>query len=205
MVNSSKKISVFRWGFELACKLVEFYFHNPEFKRKLGGWEYKNKFYPDYLSVGGASFAIFKKAQQYCNGIGIDIGAGYWPLPGALPVDNQRGPGVEHIISDFEENSLDYVFSSHCLEHIEESQWREALLEWISKLKNNGILFLYLPHPECEIWHPGTPFVGDSHKWIPTPQVIKDFLTANGLFIIEYDDGPDAMQSFYVCAQKSQS
>ena len=103
-------------------------------------------------------------------------------------------------VSDLEDDSLDYVFSSHCLEHIE--NWRETLREWIEKLKPGGILFLYLPHPDCAIWWPGSPFVGSGHKWVPTPQVVKQALLELGMEIVQFDDGPDAMYSFYVCGQK---
>src|SRR5438067_457437 len=83
-----------------------------------------------------------------------------------------RGPGAERWIGDFEDGSLDYVFSSHCLEHIE--VWRTALAEWVRKLRPSGHILLYLPHPDCAIWRPGSPFVGDGHKWVPTLGAIED-------------------------------
>jgi len=173
---------------------------HPELERKPGGWVYKKKFYPDYLTIGGASQAIFPKALRFCKGAGVDIGAGFWPLPGATSIDSARGPGLGTGISTFTKGSLDYIFSSHCLEHIPD--WQQALDEWLEKLKIGGIVFLYLPHPECEIWHPGSPFVGNEHRWIPEPEVIKQALTERGCRIIKFDDGPDAMQSFFVCAEK---
>ena len=173
---------------------------HPDLERMPGGWLYKGKYYPDYLTVGGASHAIFRQAFEFCRGQGIDIGAGLWPLPGAVPVDVWRGMGTRMSITDFEDGSLEYVFSSHCLEHIE--KWRDSLDEWVKKLKPGGIIFLYLPHPDCAIWHPGSPFVGDGHKWIPMPNIIKQTLRELGCKIVQFDDGPDAMQSFYVCARK---
>jgi SAM-dependent methyltransferase len=165
-----------------------------------GGWLYEGKFYPDYLTVGGAGFAIFEKALKYCQGRGIDVGAGFWPLPGSIPVDSDRGPGLRHSMSDFGSGTLDYVFSSHCLEHIE--NWQEALAEWITKLKPGGKIFLYLPHPECAIWRPGSPFVGDNHKWKPTAGVIRQALEELDCDILEFYEGPDMMQSFFVCGTK---
>lgn len=173
---------------------------NPKLKRLPGGWVYNNQFYPDYLTVGGAGFAVFHKALSVCQGTGIDVGAGYWPLPGSIPIDDSRGPGKGNSIDDFQDNSLDYIFSSHCLEHI--ARWQGALDEWIKRLKPGGIIFLYLPHPACEIWHPGSPFIGDGHKWIPNPDVIKKVLHEFSCTIELFDDGPDAMQSFYVCGRK---
>jgi len=176
---------------------------HPELARKPGGWIYRGKFYPDYLTVGGASPVIFSVALKYCQGRGIDVGAGLWPLPGAIPLDLERGAGSGRKVADFDDLSLDYVFSSHCLEHIE--NWRPALIDWIKKLKPGGTLFLYLPHPECAIWHPGSPFVGTGHKWIPDPEIIRAALGEFNFKIVAADDGPDAMQSFFVCAKKPAS
>lgn len=177
------------------------YLHShSDFRRIPGGWFYKGQVYPDYLTVGGASYAIFRTARKFCKGQGVDIGAGLWPLPDAVPVDACRGPGCGKSISDFGDSSLDYIFSSHCLEHIE--RWQEALQEWVSKLKPGGIIFLYLPHPECAIWNQGSPFVGDRHKWIPTADMVIAAVERFGCEVIDRDDGPDAMFSFYICGQK---
>lgn len=171
-----------------------------DLKRRPGGWEYLGKFYPDYLTVGGASHAIFRTASQFCHGKGVDVGAGLWPLPGSTPVDLLRGPGANSTLADIADNSLDYIFSSHCLEHIK--QWHAELDCWISKLKHGGIVFIYLPHPECAIWHPGSPMVGNGHVWQPDVATVKQALLSRGCQMEAYDDGPDAMMSFFVCAQK---
>lgn len=171
----------------------------PSVQRKPGGWEFEGRFYPDYLFVGGASFAIHRMALKLCKGVGLDIGAGLWPLPGAVAVDLERGPGHGRTLEEFPAHSQDYVFSSHCLEHI--VAWQEALQGWVKKLKPGGRLFLYLPHPTCGIWRPGAPFVGDGHKWAPTPEIIKTAAGELGGRIIACDDGPDAMESFFVCAE----
>lgn len=175
---------------------------HPDLRRKPGGWVYQGRFYPDYLTVGGAGPAIFKTALQWCQGTGIDVGAGLWGLPGATPCDVWRGAGFGRSLDDMPSESLDYVFSSHCLEHVE--LWQDTLAGWIRPLKSGGVVFLYLPHPDCAIWHPGSPFVGDGHKWIPTPAVIEAALVKLGLEIIGSDRGPDAMQSFYVCARRKE-
>lgn len=175
----------------------------PTVKRQPGGWHYEGRFYPDYLFVGGASFAIHREAQRLCRGRGVDIGAGLWPLPGAIAVDVERGPGKGRTLGDFPDGTLDFVFSSHCLEHIDD--WRGALDAWIRKLRPDGVLFLYLPHPDCAIWHPGSPFVGDGHKWKPTPEILDWEVLQRGGRVIARDDGPDAMHSFFVCAAFSAS
>lgn len=183
-------------------RVYRFLNRHPDLERRPGGWIYKGEFYPDYLTAGGASHAIFREALRFCRGTGVDFGAGLWPLPSAIPVDSWRGAGKGRDISDFEDHSLDYVFSSHCLEHIE--NWQEPLNKLVKKLKMRGIIFLYLPHPDCAIWHPGSPFVGDGHKWIPKPETVISALLKLGCEIISHDDGPDAMYSFHVCGRKTE-
>ena len=168
--------------------------------RVKGGWIYEGEFYPDYLTMGGNTFAISRTALKYCKGQGIDIGAVYWPLPGSTPIDTEQGPGTANKIEDISEGSQDYVFSSHCLEHIE--NWEGALDIWISKLKPGGIFFLYLPHPSCKLWHMSNPFMSGIHKWVPEPETIGNALLQRGLTIVEKDDGPDHFYSFFFCARK---
>jgi SAM-dependent methyltransferase len=176
---------------------------NEQVRRVPGGWIYEGGFYPDYLTVGGASHTIAPKALEWCTGSGIDIGAGLWPLPGATPVDIWRGPGVSTLISEVPPASVDFVFSSHCLEHI--ANWEDALATWTSKLRPGGTLFLYLPHPDCAMWRPGSAFVGDEHKWAPTPELIRTAMLELGLSIVAEHEGPDTMQSFFVCARSGAS
>ncbi len=176
---------------------------HPDVERTDGGWIYGGDFYPDYLHMGGASHQIAGVASKLCKGHGADIGAGIWPLPGATPVDIWRGPGAQHSIDEFKAGELDYVFSSHCLEHIDD--WRGALSSWVELLRPGGTIFLYLPHPKCKIWEPGSAFVGDAHVWAPSPSVIKEFLEGEGFEIGAFDDGPDHYMSFYVCGRKAAS
>lgn len=169
-------------------------------KRVPGGWIYEDEFYPDYLTVGGNAYAIRRTALKYCKGSGLDIGASHWPLTGSTPIDTETGPGTANRIEDIAENSHDYVFSSHCLEHIED--WQSALDMWIGKIKPGGILFLYLPHPSCKLWHMDNPMMKGIHKWVPTPEIIEDELQKKGLEIIDKDEGPDHFFSFFICARK---
>jgi len=169
-------------------------------KRVPGGWIYEDEFYPDYLTVGGNTFAIKRTALKYCLGNGLDIGAAFWPLPGSTPIDTEQGPGTANRIEDIPKNSQDYVFSSHCLEHIE--NWNEALDTWISKLKPEGILFLYLPHPTCKLWHKSNPQMSNIHAWVPTYEIIVDELQKRKIKIIDRDEGPDHFYSFFVCGRK---
>ena len=61
----------------------------------------------------------------------------------------------------FGAGSMDYVFSSHCLEHIE-NDW-QALREWWRVLKSGGYLVLYLPHRDV---YPLTNNPDHKHRYV---------------------------------------
>jgi SAM-dependent methyltransferase len=171
-------------------------------RRTVGGssfYEYRGKLYPVHLNQGNAQSYIREKALALCRGRGIDVGASDWPFPGAIPIQQEKKRNAFRL-DDIAPGSLDFVFSSHCLEHI--VQWQDALALWISKLKPEGILFLYLPHEDMELWHPGAPWAGPSHKWIPTWQAIVPFLESQGMEIVDVDRGHDDFWSFHVAARR---
>lgn len=168
-------------------------------KRVLGGWEWNGKFYPDYLTIGGACYGAFRIAKKWCQGEGVDVGAGGWPFPGSKPIDPSWYPNglkLEMVMP----NSQDYVFTSHTLEHIKD--WQKAITDFVSKIKVGGVLFIYLPHPECGLWRMENPFMRQHHEWVPEPPIIKNALKTLGLEIVDHDDGPDVMMSFFVCVRK---
>ena len=71
------------------------------------------------------------------NSIGFDISNK------SLKFCEAKGKTVIKSISEIDENSIDVIFSSHCLEHVPNPY--ETLLSLHSKLKNNGKLILVLP------------------------------------------------------------
>lgn len=92
----------------------------------------------------------------YAQGRGLDIGCGprkcWWRMIG---VDNlvdyggQRPPSVDVVaegdkLDMFADKTMDFVFSSHFLEHVVDT--KACLLEWWRVLKPGGNLILYLPH-----------------------------------------------------------
>ena len=162
-------------------------------------YKYRGFPYPGYLKKGNAVSFILDKTKQYCRGRGIDVGADRWSLPGAIPVQNEKHQNA-YKLDNFPDSSLDYVFSSHCLEHLD--RWQYALRLWIEKLRINGILFLYLPHESMPLWHPGGAWVNDAHKWIPTYEIVNNFLIDNGVEVIEYNPQKDKYWSFHIVAKK---
>lgn len=111
-------------------------------------FEYLGRLYPEYIRDGNACRFILPMAQHFCQGRGLDVGSGQWPMPGAVPVELADGGNAMAL----PEGLYDYVFSSHCLEHLPNPV--AALEHWRSRLKPGGVLFLYLPHPDMEYWLP---------------------------------------------------
>lgn len=111
-------------------------------------YEYKGNLYPDYLKNGNAARFAIPAAVHFCRGDGLDIGAGRWPLPGAEPVEISNGGNA----MELPKGPFDYIFSSHCLEHLNDPV--SALEHWKTRLRSGGVLFLYLPHRDCEYWRP---------------------------------------------------
>ena len=77
------------------------------------------------------------------TGKGIDIGAGVWPVrPDVQPFDQVHGD-ANHITRYVEPASYDYVFSSHCLEHMRDPD--HALQEWWKLVKPGGSMLVVVP------------------------------------------------------------
>lgn len=105
----------------------------------------------------------------YTRGSGLDIGCGpFKAYPHFIGVDNHDhvarfgwpAQGVD-VVADcrqmrmFADGGLDFVFSSHTLEHIEDH--KAALAEWWRVIRVGGHLVLYLPHRDLypNIGQPG--------------------------------------------------
>jgi len=113
---------------------------------------YKDKQYPDYIRRGNAVEHIIPTAQKFCKGVGLDVGGTIeWHFPDALIV-NKIYSAYDALNLPTTEVGYDYIFSSHCLEHVD--NYIEVLEYWLSKIRPQGQLFLYLPHPEMDYWRP---------------------------------------------------
>ncbi|WP_161971419.1 class I SAM-dependent methyltransferase [Synechococcus sp. BS56D] len=110
--------------------------------------EYKK--YPHYFTVGAAIQYCLDDAQLYCKGRGIDIGSGSYPFPGARPIEQSPHEDALNICEI--DSSLQFVFSSHCLEHIPKEQWPLFFGECFRVLQPGGILYLYLPARASMFW-----------------------------------------------------
>lgn len=158
---------------------------------------YNGKDYPHFQAEGNASQFAIPYAKHFCKGVGVDIGCNRqeWCYPGAHGVDLNFKDGNDAY--NFSYDNLDYVYSSHCLEHLPD--WITALDYWTSKLKQGGILFLYLPHYNQEYWRPWN---NRKHLHVFTPEIITDYMKSRGYINVFHSDR-DMNDSFMVVGEIS--
>jgi SAM-dependent methyltransferase len=147
--------------------------------------------------AGAVNETIFRRLEfnqviQFTKGVGIDIGCGLNKIhSAAIGIDFQLGdkdfgyPFGANIkvpknkdwlpLPWFKDESLDFVFSSHCLEHF--SKPKEAVREIFRLLKPGGYLVLILPDMR---YYPkkGEARANPDHEWDCYPQVLVDIVTS---------------------------
>ena len=101
---------------------------------------------------------------QKLIGHGLDIGAGddpFRPVAGTCRSwDQKHGHGDATNLIGIEANSLDYIYSSHCLEHLPDPT--AALRRWIEVIKPQG--FLYIVVPDFDLYEGGQKICNPFHK-----------------------------------------
>lgn len=162
---------------------------------------------------GKEASKIRYQAWMYTSGIGLDIGCGDDKIaPNAIGIDTQHFAGIPlgsmiasgEKLPQFADASMDFVFSSHFLEHV--ADYKAALKEWWRVLKVGGRLILYLPHKD---YYPniGQPGANPDHKHDFHPNDIKQALfevLGNTFDVVEDQDRIDRDEySFYIVIRKS--
>ena len=157
--------------------------------------QFNNKDYFHFQSTGNSARFVIPFAEELCKGKGYDIGAGQidWALDGSFIIDPRIPPGLDG--NNLPEEQVDYIFSSHCLEHCD--NWVDTLEHWLSRIRLGGVLFLYLPDYSQEYWRSWS---NRKHKHNLHPEEIKDFLESKGLKV--FVSGVDLNNSFSVVAFK---
>lgn len=159
--------------------------------------EYKGKLYPSFQTQGNASKYAIPFAQEVCTGVGYDIGCmkKEWSFPGSIPIDLSFDD--DYHATNLPRIGVDYIFSSHCLEHLQD--WVDVMDYWYEVLNPNGTLFLYLPDYSQEYWRPWN---NKKHKNIFTSQIIHDYMTDKG-YINIFKSEVDLLNSFMIMGQKN--
>jgi len=137
---------------------------------------------------------------QWTRGRGLELGSGIQKLyPHFIGVDNKKDEALfGHPINPdirvdsaermdfFATGSMDFIFSSHLLEHIEPERVTGALKEWMRIIKPKGYLTLYLPD-EDEYPKVGENGANPDHKWnVNYARVIQYMRGSGGWDLIEF-------------------
>ena len=159
--------------------------------------QHNNKDYPAFQSEGNAAKFAIPFALQVCKGVGYDIGCNRkeWCFPEAFPIDTTFNTAYDAY--SLPEMNVDYIFSSHCLEHLPD--WVKAIDYWASKIRKGGTLFLYLPHYSQTYWRP---WHNRKHVHCFTPEILRDYLIDRGWNKV-FTSGVDLNNSFMVIAEKA--
>lgn len=202
-MDSDKK-QLQAYGKTLAGKKVKIFKSDPSTNLITSGYDlaeytqpvyvYDDRVYPDYLKRGNAVENIIPIAKKFCVGAGVDVGGTPdWHFPGA-----EIANPAFNIFDAFNlpKNNYDFIFSSHCLEHIDD--YANALQYWRDCLRPGGQLFLYLPHPDMAYWRPEN-LSKHLHSFIP--QKIAYVLKMLGFTQIFYSNR-DLYWSFAVTGVK---
>ena len=151
----------------------------------------RDQLVPAYIAEGFHAQYIFPIAKQVCRGLGLDIGCSReeWKLPGSFGIDPKITPKYDALNLPIRPKvkQWDYIFSSHCLEHI--FDYMKVLRYWTDNLLLGGVLFLYLPHPNCRYWRPHFK-KNDPHYHTFYPKQMKEIfedLGYNNIFVSECD------------------
>lgn len=151
---------------------------------------------------------VYYLALRMCNGTGIDIGGSISGrlnnsiIPGATIADPAlAGTGSATDLSNWTNNSVDYVVSSHCLEHVDEPE--KCLREVYRVLKPGGISFFYLPHHSHVGWNPKLhEGCRPAHKWQPDSFGMGRLFLMTGLDIVLLEQDCDNWDGFLAIGRK---
>lgn len=172
--------------------------------------EYKDREYPEFQASGFAARFAFPFAKEVCVGKGLDVGCSKreWCFPSALGIDLSfqnkwkaenlpKRSGLENYSNkDLPGLDWDYIFSSHCLEHL--NGWVDILDHWYDNLRPGGVLFLYLPHPDQEYW---LPWNNRKHVNILHPNDVLSYMHDKGYKNI-FLSGKDLNSSYMIIGEK---
>lgn len=161
--------------------------------------------YPKFQSEGFAAKFAFPFADQVCKGIGVDVGCNRleWALPST---DWRIVTKIDPLLGEYDAlkfprgitGAIDFVFSSHVLEHL--NSWVDALNYWHTQLKPGGIVFLYLPDFSQKYWRP---WQNRKHRHALTPAIVGGYFTDQpGKWKNTMISGVDLNNSFMIISEK---
>ncbi len=117
----------------------------------------------------------------------IDIGCGNTPKEGCIGIDVQDFG--QEIVTNIDngiplpDSSVEYIYSSHFVEHMTEKQIEFLFLEMVRILKNDGIIEVRCPHDKTIIKYYTCHFSNWNKERVEG--IVQGWKWGNGVFTIE--------------------
>lgn len=165
---------------------------------------HKHNEYLSFQSTGNAARFIMPFAKEVIgeNKTGFDIGCmkPEWAYPDSILIDLAFDDPYDAYNLPQLESLPDYIFSSHCLEHLPD--WVGALNYWADNLRSGGVLFLYLPHESQSYWRP---WHNRKHYHMFNPTMLNLYFEENDHLWSKHfvSQGADLNHSFCCVAEKA--
>lgn len=162
--------------------------------------QYNSIDYPALQAQGNAANYCRAFAESVCKGVGYDIGYSReeWKFKDAIGID--MADGSEYHAMNLPAMTVDYIHSSHMLEHYE-GRFQDVIEYWLTKLRAGGVLFLYLPNCDYQkYWAWGN----KKHIHYLNPYIMRQYCEHLGDSITKFvvTEGYDLNGSFYCVIQK---
>ena len=160
--------------------------------------EHQGQKYPQFQTQGNAAQFIMPVAHQVLKGVGYDIGyaKSQWKFPPAIGIDMNDSKDAFHA-DHLPPDTVDYIFSSHCLEHV--PNYASTLDYWMRHLKPGGVLLLYLPDFSQTYWRP---WHNRKHIHAFVPAILKAYFVQRDDVCDLFVSGVDLNSSFSVLVSK---
>lgn len=190
----------------------------PHFQAEGNASQFAIPFAKHACSGTGFDVGYMKPEWKYPGSIGVDISyhGGMWhamnlpeyyyELDGEkIPIDKKTN--WEDVAEKFKSNGddinilpigkPDYIFSSHCLEHL--PNYVQTLDYWMDTLASKGTLFLYLPDRSQKYW---LPWNNRKHIHSFYPEIIRQYFESRTDVDNIFISGVDLNNSFMVMIEK---
>jgi predicted SAM-dependent methyltransferase len=108
--------------------------------------------------------------------IKLNIGAGDFPIKGFVNIDVYEGPNIDLVCNaiklPYKDNSIDFIYCGHCIEHLTIKEAREGLKEWLRILKSGCSIGIVVPEKDLTPKHmidgdkvPNKPYKSHHSYW----------------------------------------
>lgn len=148
---------------------------------------------------GNEGYKVRWEIVKWTRGRGLDVGCGpAKTFPHFIGIDNNVDAALFNIpahpdiqiqdardLSLFSSESMDFVFSSHLLEHFAYADTPKVLKEWMRVIKFGGHLILYLPD-EDEYPKVGEKGANIDHKWNVNRELVLKAMDSLSWDLVDY-------------------